>query len=87
MLFVFPTERLEGFWMKDMLIPIDIFWLDAQGQVVSMQVDVQPGSYPDVFYPVVPARWVLETSAGFAQRAGVATGTTLRLQKFPDVSE
>src|SRR3989344_1524744 len=29
MLFVFPREGKYGFWMKDMLVPVDIFWLDG----------------------------------------------------------
>ncbi|MFA5996512.1 MAG: DUF192 domain-containing protein, partial [Candidatus Paceibacterota bacterium] len=61
MLFSFPEDSLYGFWMKGMLMPIDIFWLDDKGQVVSMATSVTPSSYPRVFYPAVPARYVLET--------------------------
>src|SRR3989344_3255823 len=39
MLFVFPKDDVYGIWMKDTLVPLDIFWLDAQGQVVSMKMD------------------------------------------------
>ena len=27
MLFIFPNKGIQGFWMKDMLFPIDILWL------------------------------------------------------------
>lgn len=87
MLFVFPKDGLYGFWMKDMLVPIDIFWLDAQGQVVSISERVATSSYPNVFYPSVPARYVLETVSGFAQAHTIATGTSLYLKNFPDVSK
>ena len=93
MLFVFPKEGLYGFWMKDMLVPIDIFWLDTQGQVVSIASDVATSSYPNVFYPTEPARYVLETAAGFARTHSVATGTPLSIQaqfllkNLPTVSE
>src|SRR3989344_6792049 len=40
MLFVFPRDDRYGFWMKDMLIPIDVFWLNDKGQVVSIVSDV-----------------------------------------------
>src|SRR3989344_4976196 len=59
MLFVFPKEDSYGFWMKDMLAPIDIFWLNDKGQVVSIAEDVATSSYPSVFYPSAPARYVL----------------------------
>lgn len=87
MLFVFPKDDLYGFWMKDTLVPLDIFWLNAQGQVVSIARDVDPSSYPNVLYPIAPARYVLETAAGFARAHSVATGTPLQLKSFPSVSE
>lgn len=87
MLFVFAKDAKYGFWMKDMLVPIDIFWLDDKGQVVSIAQEVAPSSYPDVFYPSAPARSVLETAAGFARKHSIATGTPLHLKNFPDVSK
>lgn len=85
MLFVFPKSDRYGFWMKDMQVPIDIFWLDDKGQVVSIAADVAPATYPNVFYPSAPAQYVLETRAGFAADHGIATGTPLRLKNFPTV--
>lgn len=85
MLFAFAEDGIYGFWMKDMLVPIDIFWLDDKGQVVSIAASVATSSYPRVFYPSVPARYVLETMAGFAETHGVATGTPLSLKNLPTV--
>lgn len=79
MLFVFDTSDYYGIWMKDMLVPIDIFWLDDNGHVVSMALDVSTSTYPDIFRPSARARYVLETAAGFGRRHDVATGTPLIL--------
>lgn len=87
MLFVFEKSDRYGFWMKDTLIPLDIFWLDDKGQVVWMVEQVQPSSYPSVFYPPVPVHYVLETVSGFAAAHQIATGTPLTLKNFPIVSE
>lgn len=87
MLFVFPQSDLHGFWMKDMRVPIDIFWLDSSGRVVSVTRDIATSSYPSVFYPPSPVRYVLETAAGFARSHAIATGTPLILKKFPSVTE
>jgi uncharacterized membrane protein (UPF0127 family) len=87
MLFVFPKADRYGFWMKDTLVPLDMFWLDDKGRVVYLATKVQPATYPHVFYPPVPALYVLETAAGFARAHGIATGTPLDLQKFPTVSQ
>lgn len=87
MLFVFEKADRHGFWMKDTLVPLDIFWLDAKGQVVHVEADVATSTYPAVFYPTVPALYVLETAAGFALEHRIAIGTTLHLQSFPSVSK
>lgn len=87
MLFVFPADGRYGFWMKDTLIPLDIFWLDSKGQVVFIAPEVATSTYPSVFYSPVPVRYVLETVAGFARVHDVATGTPLLLKNFPTVSK
>lgn len=87
MLFVFAKDGSYGFWMKDTLVPLDIFWLDDKGQVVSISESIAPSTYPNVFYPSVPARYVLETSAGFARAHSILPGTPLLLKNFPSVSE
>jgi uncharacterized membrane protein (UPF0127 family) len=85
MLFVFPRDDRYGFWMKDTLVPLDMFWLNDKGQVVYIARDVATSTYPGVFYPTSPARYVLETAAGFADAHAVATGTPLELKSFPTV--
>mgnify|MGYP001561318743 FL=1 len=87
MLFIFPKDDYYGFWMKDMLVPLDIFWLDDKGQVVSIAQSVATSTYPNVFYPSTPARYVLETSAGFARERAIKIGTPLRLKNFPSITE
>lgn len=86
MLFVFePPAANTGIWMKDMLLPIDIFWLDDKGQVVHIEATVDPDTYPHVFYSPVPATYVLETMAGLASAGEITIGTRLELQNLPIV--
>jgi hypothetical protein len=85
MLFVFEHPNQYGFWMKDMRFPIDIIWLDAQGQVITVAADVATSTYPNVFYPTAPATYVLETHAGFALAHDIATGTPVKLQNVSSV--
>lgn len=87
MLFVFPENGFHGFWMKDTLVPLDMFWLDDQGQVVSIAADVATSTYPNVFYPSKKAKYVLETAAGFARAHDITIGTPLLLKNLPTVSE
>jgi uncharacterized protein len=82
LLFVFEEPNIYGFWMKDMQFPIDIFWLDTDYEVISMALSVATSTFPNVFYPVDPALYVLETRAGFGAAHSIATGTQLRLKNF-----
>jgi uncharacterized membrane protein (UPF0127 family) len=82
MLFVFTTESPRGFWMKNTLIPLDILYFDANRRLVSMQLNVPPcKADPCATYPShAPARYVLELSAGMAQRIGVQAGDVLKIE-------
>ncbi len=79
MLFVFEDADRYGFWMKDMLVPIDIIWLADDGSIIGIEREVSPATYPDVFYPPKSVRYVLETRAGEAARKGWGIGTPIVL--------
>jgi len=85
MLFLFDQPGLEGFWMKDMLIPIDIIWIN-DGAVVDILANAQPASeaIPPTFVPKAPANRVLEVPAGFAARHNIGLGSpvTIRFDGF-----
>ncbi|HWH07305.1 MAG TPA: DUF192 domain-containing protein [Candidatus Paceibacterota bacterium] len=79
LLFVFETPDRYGFWMKDMLVPIDIVWLSDNAAIVGIEHSVFPATFPSVFYPPQPVRYVLETRAGYAGDKGWEVGTVLPL--------
>ena len=87
MLFVFQRDDKYGFWMKDTLVPLDIFWLDNKGQVVHIEQNVATSTYTNVFYPTTPARYVLETVAGFASEHDIKIGSKLMLKNLESVSQ
>jgi uncharacterized membrane protein (UPF0127 family) len=73
-LFIFDKEDYYGMWMKDMLFPIDILWIDNNFKIVHIEENVTPETYPDTFSSDVPARFVLETNAFFAKNSNVIVG-------------
>lgn len=74
MLFIFERADFHAFYMPDMNFPIDIIWMDDDLRVVDISKDVPPESYPELFTPQEPARYVLEVVAGFADSHGIKTG-------------
>jgi len=79
MLFIFPHDDMYGFWMKDMLVPIDMVWLSDTGTILKIDSAIATSTYPNVFYPPQPVRYVLETRAGESQRQGWEVGTELSI--------
>lgn len=80
MLFIFSNTTRHPFWMKDMLIPIDMIWIDEAGFVVYIAHEAQPNSYPALFGSSVESKYVLEVAAGFAKRHKVDIGTKVNFR-------
>jgi uncharacterized membrane protein (UPF0127 family) len=70
LLFIFDRADYHGIWMKDMNFPIDIVWLEVPRQagesyrVVDIEKNVSPSTFPHVFYPPRPVKYILETNPG-----------------------
>jgi uncharacterized membrane protein (UPF0127 family) len=80
-LFVFNTDDRYGFWMKDMRYPIDIIWIDKDMRIVDITHDIASDSYPKIFYPSVPVRYVLEVNAGFSTVHQLIENQLLEIQE------
>ena len=73
-LFVFDESDRYGIWMKDMNFPIDIIWISDELKIVHIEENIGPSTFPKVFRPDVPARFVLETNSYFAKTFKVDVG-------------
>lgn len=81
LLFVFDVPGRYGFWMKDMVFPLDIIWINQNGVVVEVERNVKPDSYPKTFINASPASYVLELTAGVAEKQGVYIGSKIKMFK------
>jgi len=81
MIFIFSSDDKYGFWMKEMTFPIDILWLDANYRIVDVKESASPNSYPGIFTPVSPARFVLELSSGFFTAHSLKVGDALQITR------
>lgn len=79
LLFVFPEEGYYTFWMKDMNFPIDIIWINDAYRIVGIEKNVPPNSYPRVYRPEEPVKYVLETRIHFADTHSFKVGDTVTL--------
>ncbi|MSU55950.1 MAG: DUF192 domain-containing protein [Candidatus Taylorbacteria bacterium] len=80
MLFIFPETSVHPFWMKGMRFPLDMIWLSDEMEVVHLETDVAVDTYPALFGQGIQARYVLELSAGMAEKSGITLGNVLSLE-------
>ena len=81
LLMEFQKEGRPGIWMLLMRFPIDIIFLDSHFRVVGLHENIPPAGWRPsswrVYYPDMPARYVLEVRAGVVKKSGVETGSYL----------
>ena len=75
MFFVFENEQEQIFWMKNTLIPLDIFFIDKNFGIVDIKNAVPCKDEPcDLYKSSKPAMYVLEVNSNFTLRNNIKTG-------------
>ncbi len=77
MIFVFPSESMREFWMKNTHIPLDILYLDKAGKIVSIR-KLEPLNERSVS-SIFPAQYAIELNQGAAAKAGVRVGEMIAI--------
>ena len=73
MLFLFPYETIQSFWMKNTLIPLDLIFVNRENIIVTIRKDAVPfdtGQYTST----KPASQVVEVIAGYTEIYGINVG-------------
>ncbi len=83
MLFVFPQERLLGFWMKNTVTSLDIAFARSDGTIVA--IHTMPPLTLQTFSSFEPAMFAFEVKSGRFAALGVREGDRLIIP--PDVFE
>lgn len=89
MLFLYPTDQDggRGFWMYRTRIPLDIAFIAADGQIVSIR-EMEPclsemSSECPGYSPGAPYRTTLEVNKGFFARNRIAVGDRVIVPALP----
>jgi uncharacterized membrane protein (UPF0127 family) len=83
MLFLFPEKDYYSFWMKGMIIPIDIIWL-SDSEIVDITENLSPPKNGDplpLFKPKLPVNKVLEVNAGYVKKHNLKIGQKVVVEK------
>ncbi|HEY1416846.1 MAG TPA: DUF192 domain-containing protein [Myxococcaceae bacterium] len=79
MLFIFPDEVVQSFWMRNTLIPLDMVFIDKRGKVVGVVQWAEPRTLSSRTVGK-PSLYVLEVPAGWTSKNGVRAGSTVELE-------
>ena len=82
MLFIFKNEKYHAFWMKNMLIPLDMIFIDNNLKIVDIKYADPCRKNPCAIYTSSkPAEYVLEVNAGFTAENSVNVDDRLILNR------
>jgi uncharacterized protein len=79
MLFIFPEEQVQRFWMRNTLVPLDMLFVDKSGQVVGIVAEAEPQTL-DGRSIGRPSLYVVEVAGGWAEKTGIAPGARVELK-------
>ena len=73
MLFIFPAQGNQSFWMRNTLISLDMIFVNNQKQILTIHKNTKILS--DQSYPASqPAIYVIEVLAGFTEKHNIRVG-------------
>lgn len=75
MLFIFEEEAPRSFWMLNTYIPLDIIYINAQKEIVSIH-KAKPHSIKNI-KSEQPAQYTLEVNQGFCEKYGIKAGDSI----------
>jgi uncharacterized membrane protein (UPF0127 family) len=79
MIFLFPHEADQTFWMKNTLIPLDMIFINSDRRIVGIAEEAVPFTL-DPRSVGRPSRFVLEINGGLSKRYGIKAGNAVRFR-------
>lgn len=73
MLFIFPYETQQSFWMKNTIIPLDMIFINSKLEIVKIHKNTTPYSEQS-YSSIKPAQYVIEVNAGYTSKYGIKEG-------------
>ena len=81
MIFLFPAETQQSFWMKNTPLPLDMIFINAERKIVGIVEQTTPFSL-DSRSVAAPSQFVLEINGGLAKRHGIRPGDSVRFENI-----
>jgi uncharacterized protein len=73
MLFIFPEESIQSFWMRNTYISLDMIFISANKKIITIHKNTTPLS-DQSYRSTGPAKYVLEVDSGYTNRNRISIG-------------
>lgn len=80
MLFIFPNEEPQSFWMKNTVIPLDIMFVNSKKEIIKIHKNTIPFSEKSL-PSEKPATYVVEVRGGFTDEYGIKESDVISFVK------
>ncbi|MBI4440217.1 DUF192 domain-containing protein [Candidatus Woesearchaeota archaeon] len=77
LILVLPKMQKASIHTFFMLYPIDVIYTDEKGIISEIKNNMRPWA---LFFPKLPARYIIEAPSGFAKKNRLRKGITLQLR-------
>lgn len=81
MLFLFPSEGAQSFWMKNTPLSLDIIFIGSHRRIVGIIHQAVPFSTNSLSVSA-PSQFVLEIKGGLSRRSGIEAGDPVRFENI-----
>ncbi|TAK08106.1 DUF192 domain-containing protein [bacterium] len=81
MLFLFPSQGAQSFWMKNTPLPLDMIFIGSDLKIVGIIRQAVPFSTTSLTVPA-PSQFVLEIKGGLSRRKGIEVGNRVRFENI-----
>jgi uncharacterized membrane protein (UPF0127 family) len=85
MLFLFPEEEVQSFWMANTLIPLDMLFITSRHQVVGIVERAVPESRASRSVGL-PSQFVLEVPGGWCQSVGITKNSPVEFEGVSSIT-
>ncbi len=84
MLFVFPEDGFQSFWMRNTPIPLSIAFIDSAGRIVNI-ADMEPFDEQTFHQSAGMVRYALEVNQGWFAERGIGPGDQVEFRLPADL--
>ncbi|MBM4168020.1 MAG: DUF192 domain-containing protein [Ignavibacteria bacterium] len=81
MFFIFRSDEMLSFWMKNTKIPLDMIFANSRNQIVTIHKNTIPGSEQG-YESTEPGKYVIEVNAGFTSKHGIRVGDKIEWRRL-----